>query len=102
MRFLCAILAGAMLIGFGFRADAELVNGIDAIVHDSIITFQEVKDGTMVVADQLRQQYGNQPQVLEKKVEEAYRQMLDQMLERQLILHEFQTAGYNMPEIIID
>src|SRR5690349_2683882 len=72
MRFLCAILAGATAIGFGLRADAALVNGINAIAHDSVITFQEVEDRTALFADQLRQQYGNKPEVLEAKVAEAY------------------------------
>jgi parvulin-like peptidyl-prolyl isomerase len=102
MRFLCAILAGATAIGFGLRADAALVNGINAIAHDSVITFQEVEDRTALFADQLRQQYGNKPEVLEAKVAEAYKENLDQLIENQLILHEFQTAGYNLPESIID
>ena len=44
MRFLCAILAGAILTSVGYRADAELVNGIDAVVHDSVITFKDEED----------------------------------------------------------
>ena len=102
MRFLCAILAVAILTGFGFRAEAELVNGIDAIVHDSIITFQEVDDSSGRAALQVRQEYGNQPDVLRKKLADLYKENLEELQQRQLILHEFQTAGYNLPESIID
>jgi peptidyl-prolyl cis-trans isomerase SurA len=102
MRFLCAILAVAILTGFGFRADAELVNGIDAIVHDSIITFQEVEGASERAALQVRQEYGNQPDVLRKKLADVYKENLEELQQRQLILHEFQTAGYNLPESIID
>src|SRR5665213_3099775 len=102
MRFLCAILAGAFLTGFGFRAEAELVNGIDAIVHDSIITFQEVDDASERIVQQLRLQYETQPDVLRQQLTTAYKETLEELEERQLILHEFATAGYNMPESIID
>lgn len=93
---------GAMLTGFGFTARAELVNGIDAIVHDSIITFQEVDDSSARMVDQLRMEYGGQPEVLRTKLNQTYRETLDELQQRQLILHEFQTAGYNLPESIID
>jgi parvulin-like peptidyl-prolyl isomerase len=102
MKFLCAILAGAMITCLGFRAEAELVNGIDAIVHDSIITFQEVDDASIRIVDHLRMQYGNQPDELRKQLADAYKETLEELQERQLILHEFQTAGYNLPESIID
>ena len=102
MRFLCAILAGALLTGFGFRAEAELVNGIDVIVHDSIITFQQVNDASERVVRQLQLQYNNQPDVLRQQVSTAYKETLEELQERQLILHDFDTAGYNMPESIID
>jgi parvulin-like peptidyl-prolyl isomerase len=87
---------------FGFRAEAELVNGIDAIVHDSIITFQEVDDASARIVDQLREQYGNQPDEMRKQLANAYKETLEELQERQLILHEFETAGYNLPESIID
>ena len=68
MRFLCTILVGAILTVFGFRANAELVDGIDSIVHDSIITFQEVNDASDRVVRQLRDQYATQPDVLREKL----------------------------------
>jgi peptidyl-prolyl cis-trans isomerase SurA len=102
MKFLCVILAGVMMTCFGFRAEAELVNGIDAIVHDSIITFQEVDDASARIVDQLREQYGNQPDEMRRQLANAYKETLEELQERQLILHEFETAGYNLPESIID
>ncbi|HXT13370.1 MAG TPA: peptidyl-prolyl cis-trans isomerase [Candidatus Angelobacter sp.] len=102
MRFLCAILAGAMLTGFGFRAGAELADGIDSIVHDSVITFQDVDDASARVVQQLREEYAGQPDVLRQKLADAYKETLEELQERQLILHDFETAGYNLPESIID
>jgi peptidyl-prolyl cis-trans isomerase SurA len=102
MRFLCAILAGTILTGVGFQADAELVNGIDAIVHDSIITFKDVDDASDRFVRQLRDEYAVQPDVLREKLAGAYKETLEELEERKLILHEFETAGYNLPESIID
>ena len=102
MRSFCAILAGAILIGFGFRAEAELVDGIDTIVHDSIITLQEVQDSSGRITDQLREEYADQPDELRKQLANAYKETREELMERQLILHEFQTAGYSIPESIID
>ncbi len=102
MRFLCTILVGAILTGFGLRTNAELVDGIDSIVHDSIITFQEVNDASDRVVRQLRDEYAGQPDVLREKLTGAYKETLEELQERKLILHEFETAGYNLPESIID
>lgn len=102
MRFLCAILVGAILISVGFRANADLVNGIDAIVHDSVITFKDVDDASDRIQRQLRDEYAAQPDVLREKLTGAYKETLEELEERKLILHEFETAGYNLPESIID
>lgn len=93
-----SMVAGALFV----RADPEVVNGIDAIVHDSIITMQEVRDLTEPYVEDLRQQYGDRPDILDQKLTDAYKDNLQQLLERQLILHEFATAGYNLPESIIE
>jgi len=102
MRFLCAILVGATVLTVGFRADADLVDGIDAIVHDSVITFKDVDDASDRVVRQLRDEYGMQPAVLREKVDTAYKESLEELQERKLIMHEFETAGYNLPESIVD
>ena len=102
MRFLCAILVGAILTGVGFRAEADLVNGIDAVVHDSVITFKDVDDASDRIQRQLRDEYAAQPSLLREKLTGAYKETLEELEERKLILHEFETAGYNLPESIID
>lgn len=89
-------------MGFGLRAHAGLTDGIDAIVHDSVITFMEVDDASDRVVRQLREEYADQPDVLRTKLADTYKETLEELQERQLILHEFETAGYNLPESIID
>jgi parvulin-like peptidyl-prolyl isomerase len=91
-----------VMFSLAFGAKAELVNGIQAVVHDSIITVQEIQDMTEPYVEDLRRQYGDRPDIIEQKVGDAAKQNMEQLVERQLILHEFETAGYNLPESIID
>lgn len=102
MRFLCSILAAVIVIGSGLRVRADLSDGIDALVHDSLITYYDVENATLAARDDLRRQYASQPDVYEKKVSEAAKENLEQLIERQLILRDFETAGYQLPESIID
>src|SRR5581483_5470670 len=102
MRFLTAIAVAALLIGGQLSARAELADAITAIVHDSIITLQEVEDATMDVARELQTRYRGQPADFQKKVYEAQKENLDQLVERQLILHDFEVSYANFPESIID
>src|SRR4030095_14720766 len=102
MRFLCAMLAAAIVIGGSSRARADLVDGVTAIVHDSIITLQEVEDATVDVARELQTKYRGQPSEFQKKVYEAQKENLDQLVERQMVLHDFEVSYANFPESIID
>lgn len=103
MKFVSVIvMAAALSLTLRVEAEAVLVNGVEAVVHDSIVTVQEIQDMTEPYVDDLRRQYGDRPDLLEQKVSEAAKQNLDQLIERQVILHEFDTAGYNLPESIID
>jgi peptidyl-prolyl cis-trans isomerase SurA len=102
MRFLCAILAGLILTSLRSRADAKLVDGIDSIVHDSVITFQDVNDASDRVVRQLQNEFAMRPDALRDKLTQAYKETLEELQERKLILHEFETAGYNLPPSIID
>jgi parvulin-like peptidyl-prolyl isomerase len=86
----------------GFSASAELANAIKAIVNDAVITSQEVDILNEQTADLLVRQYRSEPTTLEKKLTEMQSQNLDSLVERQLILHEFKTAGYRLPETVLD
>ncbi len=83
-------------------ASAELANGIKAIVHDSVITYVDVEELTAQTASVLQRQYQRDPQALRQKMEEVRGENLDKLLARNLILHEFETAGYRLPESVIE
>lgn len=102
MKVVCTILAAAFLAFVAPCARAELANGIVAIVHDSVVTFIEVDDLTRQTAPTTINTYRNQPDVLEKKLEETRNVNRQTLIEKQLILHDFKTAGYQLPESVID
>jgi peptidyl-prolyl cis-trans isomerase SurA len=94
MRVLSAILTAGAIAGAAVQIRAELVSGIEAVVHDSIVTREEVEAMTAPAAEMLWRTYRSQPDVFAKKVSEARNDNLEELLERQLILRDFKT-GYN-------
>jgi peptidyl-prolyl cis-trans isomerase SurA len=100
MKRVLAILAVGT-IAFACVARADLVDGIQAIIHDSIVTHQDVAELTRPALQSLERQYRGQNDMFQKKLAEAEHDNLEQLVSRQLILHEFKTA-YNVPESILD
>src|SRR4051812_21329361 len=80
-------------------ARAQLVDGIKAIVADSLVTRFEVEDWTAPAFEALMRQYRDQPDQLEKHLMEAERDNTDTLVARRLILQEFKS--FNVPESII-
>ncbi len=101
MRRIFITLAAAFSLGTA-AVSAELANGIKAIVHDSVITYEDVESLTAQTADVLARQFRSKPDELEKKINEVRSENLEKLMDRQLILHEFKTAGYSLPESVID
>lgn len=85
-------------------ARGAFANGIRAVVHDSVITSHQVEFLTSQTraAEELRRQYANDRETYQKKVAEVLNENMEDLVERQLIIQEFKSAGYNMPESLID
>jgi parvulin-like peptidyl-prolyl isomerase len=94
MRLWRRIFAAALLSGGLSIVHADPPNGIRAVVHDSVITSDEV-------ALPIEEQYLSRP-ISQAKLNELREAKLEDLISRQLILHEFKTAGYNLPESIVD
>ena len=90
-----AILSPALL-----RAD--VADGVKAVVNDRVITFAEVEDYTRPAAEALRRQYAGQPEAYQQKLKEALDDSLEQLVDRALILHYFETEGYKLPDSFVD
>jgi peptidyl-prolyl cis-trans isomerase SurA len=102
MRTICRTLA-AVALGLSVAAvRADLADGIKAVVHDSVITIADVELLTAQTGDVLLRQFRADPVALEKKTEAMRTENLEKLLGQQLILRDFKTAGYNLPESVID
>ena len=102
MRFFLSILGLAVGICGPVLSRAEMADGVKAVVNDRAITFAEVEDYTRPAVDALRRQYAMQPDVFQQKLNEALNDSLEQLIERQLILHSFDTEGYKLPDSVVE
>ena len=77
--FRAIVITGA-IVAVAVNVQAELANGIKAVVHDSIITYLDVEDLTAQTADVLRRQFRSQPEQFQKKMDEARGDNLEKAL----------------------
>lgn len=82
--------------------EPRVVNGIVAIVNGDIITEKDARTFIEPGIQQLGKMPFNSRQEYEQKALEVYRDGLNQLVHRQLILNDFKSAGYNLPESIIE
>jgi len=102
MRSFQALVLGCLLFAANLTAAPTFHNYIAAVVNDAVITRLAVERYVEKSLDLLRRTYYNQPDVFRRKANEAYDEALQQLLERELILHEFKESGGVIPETILD
>jgi peptidyl-prolyl cis-trans isomerase SurA len=95
-----AVLAVAMLVVAGVSPGAEIVDGVAAIVNDKVITYSQVRGFVQPVAQQLRRNFSGQDLI--DQVRKAEMDALNQLIERALIIQEFNEKGYKIPETAIE
>ncbi len=96
------ILMLAVAAGWALSARAEFVDGIKAVVNDGVVTIAEVEDFTTPAAEALRREYAGEPDQFRQKLDAALNDAMEQLIERQLILHDFDVEGYRLPETMVD
>ncbi len=97
---LISIWAAAFCLSLPLRA--ELADGVKAIVNNTVITYEQVEEFTVPAMDALRRQYAAQPEVFQQKLAEALDNSLEILVERQLILHEFEAKYTKLPDSVVD
>lgn len=100
MRVLRFIFAA--MFCFGGAIQAGLINGITAVVNDTVITYEQVSRGIAPFDEQLIRDYRDDPKLLAQKRAQLFTDQIEELVERQLILAEFKRVGYNLPESFID
>jgi peptidyl-prolyl cis-trans isomerase SurA len=102
MRFSHCIALAGLMVASALNCPAELANGVKAIVGGTVITYQQVENNAAKAVELLQRQYAGQPDVYQKKLLETLGDALEDLVQRQLILNEFETAGYHLPENVIE
>lgn len=96
--FCLAVLCGAL------GAAAQSVNGISAVVHSSVITKGEVREFARPAIDAALR-LARSEAAFRAEEQRVMADSLNQLVERQLVLRDFQTIearGYDLPERLID
>lgn len=81
---------------------ADMVNGIAALVGNSVITFEQVQRLVAKPLDAYRVQYAGQPEAFRQRVVEVQREGVQALVERRLIINEFEELKVNLPETYIE
>ena len=102
MRFFNFILALAAGLSFSAGADPVVIDGIQSVVSSRIVTRSEVEDYSRPAVDALRREYAGEPDVFQQKLDETMNDSQEQLVERALILHSFDTEGYKLPDSVVD
>jgi parvulin-like peptidyl-prolyl isomerase len=102
MRHRWTIGVVGWLAGAALAAEPQVVNGLLAIVDQDVITYKDMMQYIAPTVETLMRAYGDKPEVLRQRLQEAQREGLEQLVERKLILHEFERSGFNLPETLID
>jgi peptidyl-prolyl cis-trans isomerase SurA len=87
---------------FSLPLHAELVDGVKAVVSSSIVTLAEVDDFVIPAAQALRREYAGNQTMFQQKLGDAVNDGLEQLIERQLILRDFDVEGYRLPDTVVD
>jgi len=102
MRRIWIWVSLCMLPGLMAAAELERLNSVAAMVGDTPITLDDVKTQTLPVEQVLYQQFASDPSMLRQRILEVRQNALESLIERHLILKEFESQGYLLPENIID
>jgi peptidyl-prolyl cis-trans isomerase SurA len=102
MKFFRIIPFLAAAACFSLPLRAELADGVKAVVSSSIVTIAEVDDFVIPAAQALRREYASDRAMFQQKLDSALNDGLEQLIERQLILRDFDVEGYRLPDTVVD
>lgn len=92
------LLAAGLFIFAVLGVKAELVDGIAAVVNEDIITYTDVKNLIGNRIESLKKMYSSNDPKLIEQIEQTQKEALEELIERRLIIQEFNTKGGHIPE----
>lgn len=75
------------------KKEAREINGIAATVNGFVITKKEIAFALAPIAAELRAQFPRRGQEFEKRIKESYDKILDDFIDRELVMSEFKSQG---------
>lgn len=96
--FIAAAIAG----GFAASARSQIVNGIQAVVHDSVVTRYEVEELTSRFEPTLRRQFSTRPEAYTTELAKVRNDSAEKLIERHLILNDYKASGLAVPESYLE
>jgi peptidyl-prolyl cis-trans isomerase SurA len=95
-----ALLVTLLLVPGMMWGDAEVIDGIAAVVNGDVITFSQVQEVAGPEEQSLRQQFTGQELI--DRVKETRLAVLNDLINRQLILQEFKKKEYTLPDYVVE
>jgi parvulin-like peptidyl-prolyl isomerase len=83
-----------------FAGEAEIINGIAAVVNGDVITYSQVRELSAPRDNLLRSQYTGAE--LEKALKEAREAALKDLIDRRLIIQAFRKEKYEIPDHFVE
>lgn len=97
--FLALLLASSLAL-FATAGGQDVLDGIAAIVNQDVVTFSQVRELVGPKEKQARDTLKGE--VLVEKIKEIRLAAINDLIDRSLILQEFKTKGFTIPEHMID
>jgi len=103
-RFAVLLPLLALLCAFpqAASADEEVLDALAAVVNGDVITFSEVREIVETRIKSLKTQYPNGGKEYFDKVTQIRLEAINDLIDRQLILQEFDKNKFSIPDYIVD
>lgn len=98
LLLLCTLV---LLAGLAAATAQQVDNGIRAIVNAKVITQYQVEMNAAPAVELIRRKYAGTPE-LRTKLYEAYTNSLKQLIDREMIVNDFEASGFKLPEPIVE
>jgi len=98
--FLTVIFSLAAATAGTAASPPTVINGIAAKVNEEIITYQQVRRILNPTLQSLAQRLS--PEALEREALKLQKEAIDDLVEHELILHDYQAAGYLLPDSVVE
>ena len=101
LRLTPLLAAAALCISLAGRSHAqEVLDGIAAVVNNDVVTFSQVRE--LVASKEKSAKDTYKGEELVAKIKEIRLAAINDLIDRQLILQEFKSKGFQIPDYFID